>query len=114
MCFKPDVYFAKVDHKGTSQICPKCGTHTGNKELSERIDRCSSCGYETNRDQAAAEVIRLRGLEQISTVGFTGMETPCVDVLAGVETQAPSVEISKERNSESQIVRLTGTLHYNA
>lgn len=65
VCFKRDVYFATVDHKGTSQTCPKCGAHTGKKELSQRVHQCSACGYETHRDHASAEVIRLRGLEQL-------------------------------------------------
>ncbi|HEY9598887.1 MAG TPA: transposase [Cyanophyceae cyanobacterium] len=65
VCFKRDVYFATVDHKGTSQTCPKCGTHTGKKQLCERVHQCSGCGYETHRDHASAEVIRLRGLEQL-------------------------------------------------
>ncbi|MDJ0716966.1 MAG: transposase [Prochloraceae cyanobacterium] len=36
VCWKRGKYFAEVDHKYTSQICPHCGTHTGKKELSER------------------------------------------------------------------------------
>lgn len=65
VCFKRGVYFAAVDHKGTSQTCPKCGAHTGKKNLSERVHRCNECGYETHRDHASAEVIRLRGLQQL-------------------------------------------------
>ncbi|HEY9875599.1 MAG TPA: transposase [Candidatus Obscuribacterales bacterium] len=65
VCFKGSVYFATVDRKGTSQTCPKCGAHTGKKDLSERVHKCSECGYETHRDHASAEVIRLRGLEQL-------------------------------------------------
>jgi len=65
VCFKRDVYFATVDHRGTSQTCPKCGMHTGRKELQQRTHKCSECGYCTARDHASAEVIRLRGLEQL-------------------------------------------------
>ena len=57
ICFKRGVYFAKVDAHGTSQTCPKCQTHTGKKELSERVHKCPECGYETNRDVAAAQVV---------------------------------------------------------
>ena len=42
VCFKRGAYFAKVDAKGTSQTCPKCG-------------------YQTNRDIAAAQVVLQRG-----------------------------------------------------
>jgi hypothetical protein len=66
VCFKRDVYFATVDHKGTSQTCPKCRAPTGKKELSQRVHKCIECDYQTHRDHAASEVIRLRGLEQLS------------------------------------------------
>lgn len=45
VCWKQGKYFATVDHKYTSQIFPKCGTHTGKKKLSERVHLCSECGY---------------------------------------------------------------------
>ncbi|MEC5029943.1 MAG: hypothetical protein SAL07_08525 [Oscillatoria sp. PMC 1051.18] len=35
-----------------------------------RIHHCNSCGYQTDRDVAAAQVIKERGL---STVGQTGI-----------------------------------------
>ncbi|WP_245562103.1 zinc ribbon domain-containing protein [Stanieria cyanosphaera] len=34
----------------------------GKKLLSERIHNCPACGYITNRDVAAAQVIRNKGL----------------------------------------------------
>ncbi|ARV61155.1 transposase [Nostocales cyanobacterium HT-58-2] len=67
-CFKRDVYFQKVDSRKTSQICPSCGTETGRKELSERTHICSNCGYTTDRDVAAAQVVAIRGL---AAVGHT-------------------------------------------
>jgi len=67
-CFKRDVYFQKVDARKTSQICPNCGIETGKKELSERTHVCSNCGYTTDRDVAAAQVVRERGL---AAVGHT-------------------------------------------
>ncbi|PSP32200.1 MAG: hypothetical protein BRC57_15600 [Cyanobacteria bacterium QS_8_48_54] len=63
MCTKP-----KVDPNGTSQVCPNCGTHTGKKPLIQRIHSCHECGYQGDRDTAAAQVVRERGL---STVGRT-------------------------------------------
>ncbi|WP_290886080.1 transposase [Fischerella sp.] len=67
-CFKRDVYFQKVDSRKTSQICPSCGTQAGKKELSERTHVCSNCGYITDRDVAAAQVVLVRGL---AAVGHT-------------------------------------------
>ena len=37
VCFRRDVYFAKVNKDGTSQTCPNCGTHTGKKTLDIRV-----------------------------------------------------------------------------
>lgn len=66
MCF-----FAKVDKNYTSQQCPECGTHTGKKELDERIHSCPVCFYTASRDVAAAQVIRNRGLELVSGLGHS-------------------------------------------
>ena len=82
---KHQVYLARVNPNGTSQTCPKCYTHTGKKDFSERVHKCDSCGYETERDRAASEVIQLRGLAQLSTVGLTGIENAYAVGLAGVE-----------------------------
>ncbi|NEP48863.1 MAG: transposase [Moorea sp. SIO3C2] len=60
-CFKRGVYFQKVDARKTSQICPNCLTETGKKELSQRTHICSTCGYTTDRDVAAAQVVAIRG-----------------------------------------------------
>ena len=67
-CLKRDVYFQKVDNRKTSQICPSCGVACGKKELSERTHVCSDCGYTTDRDVAAAQVVLIRGL---AAVGHT-------------------------------------------
>ncbi|MEG5160397.1 transposase [Microcoleus sp. AT3-A2] len=67
-CFKHGVCFQKVSAHKTSQICPNCGVETGKKELSERTHSCSSCGYTTDRDVAAAQVVLIRGL---AAVGHT-------------------------------------------
>ena len=65
VCWKRGKFFATVDHKFTSQICPKCNTHTGKKELNQRQHTCPECDYSTTRDHASAEVILNRGLEMI-------------------------------------------------
>ncbi len=71
VCFKHDVYFESVDARGTSQICPACGTNTGKKELSQRTHECE-CGYRTNRDVAAAQVIMQRGLSSVGQTRRSG------------------------------------------
>ena len=68
VCWKRGVYFERVDPDLTSQTCPRCQTITGKKELSERIHSCSECGYITDRDVAAAQVVAQRG---IVAVGHT-------------------------------------------
>ena len=68
VCWKRGVYFAKVNPNGTSQTCPNCNHHTGKKELSERVHQCGECGYTTDRDVAAAQVVMQRGL---AAVGHT-------------------------------------------
>lgn len=67
-CFKRGVYFQKVNSRKTSQICPNCQTETGKKDLNERVHVCTNCGYNTNRDVAAAQIVCQRGL---AAVGYT-------------------------------------------
>jgi len=67
-CFKRGVYFQKVEAKKTNYFCPECLTETGKKLLSERVHSCHYCGYTTNRDVAAAQIVRIRGL---AAVGHT-------------------------------------------
>ena len=80
VCWKRDVFFLKVDHDYTSQICPNCQTHTGKKDLKQRIHDCPNCGYKTNRDVAASQVIRNRGLV---AVGQPVNQKACGEVLSG-------------------------------
>lgn len=69
--WKRGKYFGKVNKDGTGQICPNCNAHTGKKTLDVRIHSCPECGYTTNRDVAASQVIRNRGL---NAVGQTVLE----------------------------------------
>ncbi|MEL7036778.1 MAG: transposase [Cyanobacteria bacterium J06592_8] len=64
VCWKRGCYFQKVDPRGTSQTCPECGA-TVQKALKEREHICPECSYKTHRDHAAAQVVRLRGLELV-------------------------------------------------
>lgn len=65
VAWKRGVYFGKVDKAYTSQTCPECGTLTGKKDLSLRIHYCPECGYTTNRDVAAAQVIKNKGVSAL-------------------------------------------------
>ncbi|MEB3227178.1 MAG: transposase [Synechocystis sp.] len=76
--WKRGVYFAKVDPNGTSQTCPQCGAHTGKKELSERGHHCDECGYTTDRDVAAAQVVEQRGLVAVGQTVILPVEEGCL------------------------------------
>jgi putative transposase len=78
VCWKRGVYFAKVDPNGTSQTCPQCGAHTGKKELSERVHHCRECGYTTDRDVAAAQVVEQRGLVAVGQTVILPVEEGCL------------------------------------
>jgi putative transposase len=91
VCWKRGKFFGVVDARGTSQQCPECGEEV-KKDLSVRVHDCPHCGYKTDRDVAAGQNIRNRGIKLISTVGQTGIESACVDVLPGTEvTQSRQV-----------------------
>ncbi len=62
VCHKRGVYFARVNPDLTSQTCPRCQVVTGKKLLSERVHSCSECGYTTDRDVAAAQVVMQHGI----------------------------------------------------
>ena len=61
VCWNRGIYFAKVDANLTSQMCPNCGTHTGKKELHQRVHECDHCGFTADRDVAAAMIVEQRG-----------------------------------------------------
>jgi putative transposase len=99
VCWKRGKFFGVVDARGTSQQCPECGGEV-RKDLSVRIHDCQHCGYKTDRDVAAGQNIRNRGIVLISTVGQTGMETACADDLPGAEvTQSRQVSQSRKRTT---------------
>jgi putative transposase len=107
VCWKRGKFFSEVDARGTSQECPECGGEV-KKELSLRVHNCPHCGYTTDRDIAAGQNIRNRGIKLISTVGQTGMETACADDLPGAEaTQSRQVSKSRKASAVSVSVRLS-------
>ena len=63
-------------------MCPNCGAHTGKKDLSVRTHHCPECGYTVDRDVAAAQVIRARGVELIA-VGQIGVKLPAEGMRRG-------------------------------
>jgi len=52
----------KVNPAYTSQTCSECGYRTA-KKLGDRVHKCSSCGFELDRDQNAAINILTLGLQ---------------------------------------------------
>lgn len=91
VCWKRGKFFAEVDARGTSQECPECGAEV-KKDLSVRVHYCPKCNYLTDRDIAAGQVIRNRGITLISTAGLAGTETVCAVDLPGTEvTQSRQV-----------------------
>jgi putative transposase len=73
VCWKRGKFFSVVDARGSSQTCPNCGVHV-KKDLSVRVHNCPECSYEADRDVAAAQVLKNRGIEKISTAGLVGKE----------------------------------------
>ncbi len=108
VCFKRGVFFAKVDKNYTSQQCPECGTHTGKKELSERIHSCPVCFYTVSRDVAAAQVIRKRGLELVSSSGLGHnlevKEIACGGDAAGASGHTGLVGSQRDRKSNKRLL----------
>jgi putative transposase len=84
VCWKRGKFFSEVDARGTSQLCPECGGEVKN-DLSVRVHNCPHCGYTTDRDVAAGQNIRNRGIALISTVGQTGIESACAVGLPGTD-----------------------------
>jgi putative transposase len=100
VCWKRGKFFAEVDARGTSQECPECGGFV-KKDLSVRVHSCPHCGYTTNRDVAAGQNIRNRGICLISTVGQTGIESACAASLPGTEA-TESRQVAKSRILSNQ------------
>jgi len=57
----------KINPAFTSQDCSKCG-YRQVKKLSNRIHRCSSCGFEIDRDHNASLNILALGLQDIGSI----------------------------------------------
>jgi putative transposase len=101
VCWKRGKFFSEVDARGTSQLCPECGGEV-KKDLSVRIHDCPDCGYKTDRDVAAGQNIRNRGIELISTVGQTGTETACAADLPGAGDNSMPRQVAKARKGKTR------------
>jgi len=95
VCWKRGKYFAQVDHKFTSQICPECGTHTGKKELNQRQHNCPECGYSTTRDHASGRVILQRGLNSVVPTDCRERKLSATCFLQGKERSARGESLGK-------------------
>jgi transposase len=94
-------YFGVVKKKGmTSQEYPEFSATT-EKKLSVRVHKCHERGFTVDREVAAGLNISNRGIQLISTVGQTGMETACADVLPGIGA-TQSRQVSKPRKGTTR------------
>ncbi len=101
VCWKLGKFFAEVNSRGTSQECPECGA-TVKKNLKVRVHHCPECGFTIDRDVASGLVIRNRGINLISTDGWSGKETVCAGDLAGAQksSQVPKSRKGTTRKSK--------------
>jgi putative transposase len=102
VCWKHGVYFDKVNKDYTSQVCPQCDTHTGKKQLKDRVHSCPECGYTTHRDVAAAQVIRNRG---IWALGRSVEEIACGDGLTGTGNSLVKNPRSRKKKREAAVIK---------
>lgn len=93
VCWKRGKFFAKVDARGTSKQCPNCQEEWDNN-LSIRWHECG-CGYANNRDVAAAEVIRNRGIEQHVPVDSGEWKQPATGLVSEKERSAGDENLGK-------------------
>jgi putative transposase len=85
VCWKRGVYFEKVNPHGTSQTCPNCQAAVS-KTLEDRVHNCHECGYSTHRDHAAAQMVLIRGVDNVVPVDDGEWKPPGNAVLSGALT----------------------------
>ena len=92
---KRNVFVGRVDHRGTSQICPNCRTEV-RKDLSVRMSDCNECGYVVDRDIASGQEICNRGIE-------TYRGTPEKQEIGSQVVLSGNFVLDKWRNSAQRI-----------
>ncbi len=111
VCWKRGKFFAEVDAFGTSQECPECGgevkkdRRTGTCArfaIDVRVHDCPHCNYKTDRDVAAGQNIRNRGIKLISTVGQMGRETACAADLPGAGDNSTPRQVAKSPRGKTR------------
>ncbi|NJS13007.1 MAG: hypothetical protein HC789_22875 [Microcoleus sp. CSU_2_2] len=80
-----------------------CDTHTP-KDLSVRIHDCV-CGYRTDRDVAAAQVVKKRGVFNLNAAGQAVKQNVCGDGVAGIEISSQESKMQKIRTAKLGIPR---------
>ena len=87
-----------------SQTCPQCG-HQKKKTLAERVHACDECGYTTNRDVAAAQVMLnyARGMERAPLNAESSTSTFCGS-LKQVGTKKRERKEASETTSSARLV----------
>ena len=100
VCWKRGKFFGEVNARGTSQECPECEAVV-KKDLSVRVHHCPKCNFITDRDVAAAQVIRNRGIKLISTDGQSGTESVCAVGLPGTK-ETLSRQVAKPRKGKTR------------
>ena len=107
ICWKRDVYFTRVDCRGTSQMCPVCDADVP-KDLSIRVHACTECRYTTDRDVASAQVVKKRGLRLITADGQSVLQNAWGDGLTGVamSSQESLRRKPQERSWESPTINV--------
>ena len=106
---KRDVFVGRVDHRGTSQVCPNCRAEV-RKDLSARYHVCHECGYGANylvdRDIASGQEICNRGEERrFGSPHLTYRGTREKQEIGSQVVLSGNLVVDKWRNSASAVRR---------
>jgi putative transposase len=86
-----------------SLLLRHCDTHTP-KDLSVRLHECI-CGYQTDRDVAAAQVVKKRGLLNLNADGQAVFQNVCGDGLTGAVMSTQESKRQKPQTAKFGIPR---------
>lgn len=88
-----DAEFHLVSSRNNSQVCPRCGGSVP-KTLKVRVHDCPHCGYRTDRDQAAAQVVYGKAEWQKSYTNGCGFDPPDPSFVGAVKPVAGETLLS--------------------